>query len=46
MNKISTKSTCGQYSRLEMAEKIDQQIKKLNVHHNQLFWKEVGCVWL
>jgi len=44
MNKISVKLVCGQSSYLEIIEEVDQQTEKLNIHHSQLFWKEVGCV--
>ncbi len=29
-----------------LVKQINQQIKKINIHHSQLFWEEVGCVWL
>ena len=32
--------------RQKLTKQINQQIKKLNIHHSQLFWEEVGCVWL
>ncbi len=32
--------------RQKLAKQINQQIKKIDIHHCQLFWKEIGCVWL
>jgi hypothetical protein len=39
MNKISIKLDKNQL-------KADQQSRKINIHHGQLFWEEVGCVLL